>query len=745
MHDLTGSQSCKAVSSETELHDPSKTVDLYEVSSLNVETVARPPVVQGSCNIPEFVSPSKLAALLDCAASTVTRQCQSGKFKGAQKTLIDGNESWQIPISSLPPHAQAKMFDEVKAATLARAVDMAPQPPARQGRSLGSTQSRLMFEAYQRSGAVNKERAEAAHAALCMFHDLVKQGYSKGDAEKAVVLAHKVSRATLHRYRAATDGHPVNEWLPRLSPKFKGGRPPVEFTEAAWDYIRAAYLNPSKTPFAVVMENARIRARQNGWVIPSNDAVWYRMCKEPAWVITLGREGPKALERSQPAVKRDYTTLALHELWDSDGRKSDLWCIWPDGTVARPFLIAWCDVRTRVILGVKGCLNPSAEVVLSALCMALERAGTAPDFAKLDNGREYAAKSVTGGQKNRYRFTVKEGEQIGVLTHLGVRVEWSEPGRGQDKPIEAFWNYSANRVDKCPEFEGAYCGRNVVSKPEGFDIRNAIPIAVFQAKVNEVFQRYNTEHRHTGHGMGGRTPMEVYSELAANTIRPAVDPAYLEMCKMGAAQLKPGQGNVYTLNIPGYGMNRYYSESIAELPGMVLGRKHDVYYDLENPQKPISVYDGRVFLGEAALLENIPFRGEGLALAAEHKKRKNARMAPQKAAVKQIKARPNLNPHLVPAAAGLGDLPPMGLTFDPKRRPAPLLPVPEADDLWEPTGKPGELVNRETGEMLRDRYAAAAAAPVIQDAETEDDEERQLAEMERRTREKKRLKQITGY
>lgn len=602
-----------------------------------------------------------------------------------------------------------------------------------------------MFEEYQRSGAVNKKRAEAAHAVVRMFHDLVGQGYSKGDAEKAVMQAHNVSRATLHRYRAAADGHHVSEWLPRLSPKFKGGRPPVEFTEAAWKHILDAYLSTSEPPFSAVMNDARIRARHAGWVIPSNDAVWYRLSKEPGWLITLGRKGKKALERAQPAVKRDYTTLALHELWCSDGRKLDVWCKWPDGTVARPFLIAWQEVRTRVILGVKGCLSPSAHMVLASFRMALERAGTAPDFAKLDNGREYASKDVTGGQSNRYRYQVKVGEPIGVMTHLGVEVEWSEPGRGQDKPIESFWVYFAQMVDRFPGFRGAYCGKDVVSKPEDFDIRNARPIAELEARIVEVLQYFNNEHRHTGQGMNGKTPMELYAELAANIERPAVDPVYLEMCNAGKAQIKPGQGNVYTLDIPGYGQHRYWSERIAMMPQTVLGRKHNIYYDLEDPKRPISVWDGMEYLGEASLQDNISFRGEGSDRAAQHKREKNARMAPQKKALKDIQAQAKAAPPALPMPAGWDVLPRLGLTFDAKPKHAPQLPEPEAFDVWEPTGKPGELRNPETGETVTDKYAAAAVLHPEPQQQDEDAEERYLAEMKKRADEQKRLKQITGY
>jgi len=81
----------------------------------------------GVCNIPESVSSKKAAKLLGCAPSTTSRQCESGKFEGATKALVDGVEAWQIPIASLPIHAQKKMKDEVMATMTARLASAVPR------------------------------------------------------------------------------------------------------------------------------------------------------------------------------------------------------------------------------------------------------------------------------------------------------------------------------------------------------------------------------------------------------------------------------------------------------------------------------------------------------------------------------------------------------------------------------------------------------------------------------------------
>lgn len=685
MHGPNKKQSCTSALPSVVMHGHCQIVDIKGVLSNNSETAGKMLHDHGSCNIPEFVSGSKAAEMLGCVPSTVTRQCQSGKYPGAKKVPVDGVEVWQIPVGSLPEHAQSMMREEVAATLRERlAAQGLPIPGANESR-LSPAEYSIAWENYERSGGTHKRRAMAAQEALLTFYRLRGEGFSVGDAERQVASLHGVSKPTLWRYRQATEGHPQMHWLPLLSPRYKGGRPHVEFTEAAYEFILGRSLNSSETPLSVIFQDARIQAKANGWVIPSDDTIRYRLNKEPAWLAVVGRKGEKALERSYPAIKRDYTSLKLHELWESDGRKVDVFCRWPDGTVARPFVIVWREVRTRLVLSAKGFIQPHAAGVLAAFGQALERAGTAPDNGKIDNGPEYAAKSVTGGQKERYRFLVVPGEQIGVMTMVGTKVMWSKPARGQDKPIESFWRFIADRCDKAPEFEGAYCGRNSVSKPENFRKDNAIPIALYGKKFAEVLDSFNKDHRHTGSGMDGRTAYEVYQELAAQTKRAPVDPAHIRLCKMGSAVIKPAKVDAsYTLTIPGYGLCRYWSKKIAQLPAEVLSRKHAVYYDLENPSAPVSVYDGEHWLDDAPLFEELPFlhSGEG---AAEHVKKKNDYMKPKKQALKQIKASANKDQlPTLPAVTGVAQLPNVTgeVTFSKQQKALPATGAKTARSAW---------------------------------------------------------------
>lgn len=686
------------------------------------------PVPAQRVDIPQLISATRTAELLGVNRRSVIRNCAAGKFPGARKEEGNGGEGWIIPIASLPRSAQVKLAEEIKV-ELAACAEIVPT--TKTAPALAQDEYATLWDGYERSGATFKRMAERAQDALVAFFDLVDAGYSVGRAEKEIEAKFEIDRVTLWRHRNTVKGHPRHHWLPLLAPKYKGGRPPAEFTPEAYEYILGNYLNTSKTPLTVVIEAARTLAAGKGWVIPSDDTVAKCLKKEPAWLHTSGRNGPKALERSYPAVEKDYASLRLHEMWESDGRKVDVMCRWPDGSIGRPVVIMWREVRTRLVLGVKGYLHPTAEGVLSTFGMALERAQAIPENAKLDNGREYAAKAVTGGQKTRYRFKINLNEPPGILTRIGTKACWAKPYRGQDKPIESFWRFVADRCDKTPEFQGAYCGTNPVAKPDDFDAKNAIPIDVYAAKLAAVLEFFNNRP-HSGRGMDGKTPLQLYNELLRETEVRRPDDSHIRLCKMGMAVIKPNKTDyTLTLKVEGIGERRYWNNALSRLNSTVLSRKLVVYYDLENPTNPVSVYDGEKWLCDAEPIDPVPFLEDGGERAGAHVKAKNEWIRPRKAALRAAKeaGKPDL-----PELEGIASLAALPEPVHVVQIEAPRKAATEQE--WEnrivPSDKPGESIDRKTGKIYRARPTAVPPATVATDAEEE-----RLAELERRAREKR--------
>lgn len=702
-----------------------------------------------------WLSVNDVATCVGVDKRTIQRHLKAGKYKCCRDDR-DGRGNYLVLLRSLPPDAQQTWARTIKPSpdveafktnpfTRTEPLPLASQmkadshtelsvvPPRRAARpQLPAEEYRTLWEAYDRINGNAKQRAKKAFDAVVAFEELHGRGVQVATAERTVEAEHGIKRVTLWRYRDLVKGHPRQHWLPLLVPRYIGQGRVAEFSEAAYQWILARYLSTSRPKVEVIVKEARQEGKRQGWQIPSAKTVLRRLSAEPAWLHLAGRQGDAALERSYPTVERDYTRLKLHEMWESDGRRADVFCVWPDGTVARPFIVVWREVRTRLVLAVRGYLHPTGELVMACYREALLRANAKPANAKLDNGREYANKAFTGRQKTRYRFQIKPNEPIGALTRMGTTVQWSKPARGRDKPVESFWNYVADHCDKAAEFQGAYCGRNPVEKPEDFDRRKAVPIQNYAAKLSAAIDDFN-RRPHRGQGMGGRSPQDLYAELleAAEVERP--DPSHLRLLLLAVCTLKlDAKDASLRFKIDGHGEARYWSEALAELPLSARQKLYHVYYDPEQPATPVAVYDGEVWLCDAPPIDPIAFLGGG-EQAAAHNRAKQAYIAPKKKAVKQLRVEAQLpRPLSAPAAT----IPAMPLQID-MPRPA-TTPIEPENQLIPMPGEPNAWLNRQTGQIYRKRGQVSSAEPIrrtpeeLEEMKRKRDAEKELERQSRR-------------
>ena len=540
-----------------------------------------------------ILTSNEAAYWLNKDESSVRRACRSLKYPGATK----GAEGWLIPVTSLPLAAQRLYYDASEHQT--EKIAAAPLPVI----APAVIDADALHLAYRRAPKKSKARADRLCAAVMEFEDLHAAGETKSDATARIKINHQIDPVTLWRARDTVKGHPRELWAALLLPRYKGRTKEVELTGDAWDWIKARWLSTSEPPAHVVIKEARKEGKVHDWVLPSDKSIIRKLNAIPAPIVLLGRKGKEAFDATFPAAERDFAAYGLHEVWVSDGRRVDVFCRWPDGTVSRPFIVAWCDMRTRKVLGTRGGVNPSGSLTLASFHAALSRAGIKPKRALLDNGREYAAKSVTGGQKTRYRFKIKDDEPIGALTHMGVTADWARPYRGQEKPIESFWKYIANHLDKLPEFQGAYCGKNTVSKPEDLDRNKAIPIEVYASKLAEVLEEFNHRQGHRGRGMDGKSPTQLDDELMQadphkEWPRPTAEHLRLLCLEQRTLTLNNKDASI-KFKLSGYGEVRYWSEALADLPMAARSKKYDVFHNQEDPDIPVVVYDGKRMVCEA--------------------------------------------------------------------------------------------------------------------------------------------------
>jgi len=688
-----------------------------ELPANSSEITTRPLLAKRSSVPVDLLTVMQVADLLAVHEATVRTNCRKGKYPGAQKQLGNGGEGWLIPVASLPKSAQkthvkkiaAELFGKTGVKELATAVPVVPD-----------AEYALQWELFERKPGGVKEAAQKALDALLAYCELVDAGMPKETAKKAIAASHGTTRATLHRAISKTLKHPRRHWLPLLCPQWHGGRERAEYTPEAQAFVLALRVQSPQTNLRAIIRVAKKEGQGKDWVFPSEDTVAKRLGEESAWLTG----GMQALERSFPVVERDYASLALNQCWESDGRRADVFCIWPDGKIAKPFVVVWRDVRSRYVLSIRICLNPDAEAVLGSFGAALTKAKAIPATVKIDNGREYANKAFTGAQKTRYRFKPKVDEAIGILTAMGVVAKWSKPGQGRDKPIESWWNVIAEGCDKYPAFAGAYCGKNVVSKPEDFDMRKAIPVEAYAAQfinsVNEFHKR-----NHDGHGMNFRTPNDVYTELSATTTPNPPNESELRRCKMGVKSLKLDKKEAtFKFQIEGYLSRRYWHEALSDLLLSMRDTRFNVHYEWDNPNAAVAVYSGDTFICDAMPIDRINFLESDNEKMKARMDAKGAYMKPRAKVMSTIKAKGKLalpdfsqTPELTPLPV------PNAVLVPPRKTP---VAMPASNPLQQLPGSPGVSFDTETGKVYRGEEAKRAQA-IANASQEEIDEKAYLA------------------
>jgi putative transposase len=584
-----------------------------------------------------FLSVTDFARYADITTKTVRKNCRDGRYPGCHKATGNGGEGWKIPLNSLPTPAQIAWHENQHKKTRpekakpgrisGRNNGSASETGARQAPSAFNDQAYkdALWDTYLKATKGHKDEAARRAEILHEYNRLAANGARQAailDALREKFGNDGVTRITVYRYRKTVKGQDASLWAPLLLPEWKGKTHRAEFTDEALEWIKEQYLIQSEPPLTLIYERAQKIAPEKGWILPSIDTVNARLKElDPAYV-TWKRKGDKALAQTFLHQERDYSGLALHEIWCSDGHKADVFVKNEAGEVFRPYVAAWMDVRSRRLLGWSVGKSETAHLVRSALHKSIVGCGNAiPRIAQMDNGRAYASKENTGGAPNRYRFKVKENEIPGTMTLLGIESQWVTPGHGAAKPIEPFWR-NVTAMVKTNDFEGAYCGNKPDAKPENFSEKNAVPLAVFLRRLEETFADYNARG-HRGNSMHGKSPDQVYESLLQTAVIRQATEAQLKFCFLAgeSVSLDPNNGSFKILG------NRYWSEACSGLSRM---KGYSARYDPDNLSLPVSLFLNDSFLFEVPVIEKTGFNNKEA--GREYKRRKSS----YKKSVKQL-------------------------------------------------------------------------------------------------------------
>ncbi len=390
----------------------------------------------------------------------------------------------------------------------------------------------------------------------------------------------------------------AGDWLVALVPEHKGWVLSTEISAAAYEWIKAEYFKLSQPALLPIYRRLLLIAAERSWTVPSYHTVKRLIKREPRWLHAMTRGGKEAFENLYPTQRRDYGSLGLHDIWCCDGRKADLFCRWEDGTISRPIVIPWMELRSRCILAYVIVRTEGANAIRLAFKAAAERCRAIPKEVLVDNSRAFASKLLTGGAPTRFRGKIKEDDVPGIFTLMGINVMFASPYRGRAKPIESFFRLFAEAERR---FDGAYCGNRPDARPEDCDPAKAVPIEQYRKLLEETLAEYHARP-HRGDSMENRSPRAVYEALLPQCAPRQPTRELLRLCLLAVESMKlDREGAVHIMG------NRYWAEPLAELPR---DRKYVVRFNPEDAAEPVAVFEGERFICEAPIGAKKGFRDQ---------------------------------------------------------------------------------------------------------------------------------------
>jgi len=304
------------------------------------------------------------------------------------------------------------------------------------------------------------------------------------------------------------------------------------------------------------------KCEKRGWPWPQSLSATRRWLAEhdDLAITCLLREGTAAYMRKfAEHVEFAEESVQPGEKFVGDHSQFDFWVDW-DGDQVRPWITTIQDRRARVICGYHIGKIPHSDSILRALHMAF-RDWAIPERIVLDNGKDFQSRVLVGASKQEVRelrkvhgrnwrkvlerdahlvdIDTREFRWGGILAELQVKLTTTLPYSPWSKGTqERFYGTMHSQFDKT---FATYCGRNAVTRPECLaDIRrgytrqqrrdlkkkygrqwlaaamlrfcdqNAVP-GIDQVKSDFADWLLTFHHAaHSGAGMNGRSPIEVF-------------------------------------------------------------------------------------------------------------------------------------------------------------------------------------------------------------------------------------------
>ena len=291
--------------------------------------------------------------------------------------------------------------------------------------------------------------------------------------------------------------------------------------------------------------------------LPSYETVRAFLKRTPEPLKLLAREGARVYrERCAPYISRGYADVFSNEIWVSDHALHDVECqndcfLDADfGTPIRLRLTCILDFRSRFVVGYSWAWEGSSRSITTALRRAVALYGPAEVFY-CDNGKDYL--KVGRGAMPAYLRESGEAptewymhemgaiEEMGVLARLGMTVQHCIVRHPQSKHVERFFRTMHERFDKkFPTYTGGSPDRRPDFTTEAMAEHRKLlrigepgmslhpPASAFIRMALAWLDQYHSTP-HSGKGMAGRTPRQVFEQERNPRQKPVPAPEVLAL------------------------------------------------------------------------------------------------------------------------------------------------------------------------------------------------------------------------
>lgn len=310
---------------------------------------------------------------------------------------------------------------------------------------------------------------------------------------------------------------------------------------------------------------------KKGWTIPSESWFYRYWIEIPEIVRTYYLEGKNSyISKWAPYVPRDYSDLRALQIVCGDHSLRDVTVTMPDGTITRPSLSLWLDLRTGLIWGWHLGTSPSSHTAALAYANGVRTFGAQPpsrpdsgyhSFIYTDQGRAFRSRNWDGTEiivskeemnlDSALEMLLVE-RRVGILDDLNIRHILARGYNAREKPVERVFKIISEWEQNTFK---EYCGRDPKSKPgawhelyrqyergakRGRSSSPFIPFEQYRDRLAEFIRRFNhSPHERPTLDSETIVPMDEYKRLY--TTRYEIPERTLALIIMKAARRKIGK------------------------------------------------------------------------------------------------------------------------------------------------------------------------------------------------------------